>query len=188
MTQVLVIPAAQNPLKQSGLLLPDEVRLSMARLALAHVPKVAVLDLELYREPPSFSAETLRTLMSIYPRGTFEVALGWDAYCDLPRWHAIDRILTLAGLLVAPRAGLSSPPKPPEGILGYLPEMWARRLRPEREGVWVEESGRTVLRYVPLNLPDMSASGTLAQHTWNNVPQIARPVLFDYLKKAGIVP
>jgi nicotinate (nicotinamide) nucleotide adenylyltransferase len=112
-TQVLAVPAALNPLKSGATLLPAELRWDMARVALGHLPKVSVLDLELRRAPPSYTLDTLHQLRALYPAATFDLALGWDAYRDIAQWHRVNEVLALAGLLVAPRVPADAGVAPP---------------------------------------------------------------------------
>jgi nicotinic acid mononucleotide adenylyltransferase len=180
--QVLVIPVAQNPLKATGLLLPNALRWQMTRAAMAKISKAVVLDLEMRREPPSYSVVTLQTLQTLYPDCQFDFALGWDAFCDLARWREGGRILEQAGVIVVPRADVGAPSSaPPEGILGYLPEGWASRLHVRNPGEWADQDGRRVLRYVPMKLPDVSGSQVLADRQWDRVPLEARDLLLQYL-------
>lgn len=179
--QTLIIPAAQNPLKGIGGLLPNALRRDMARAALGHVPRTVVLDLEMRRPPPSYSIDTLRSLQTLYPAAAFEFALGWDAFCDLPRWRAAHAFLERASVLVVPRAGLADLDTPPQGMLTHLPQGWGERLSSRNGGTWVDPSGRVVLRYVSVKLPLVSGTSILANRTWEWVPGAARSLLLEHL-------
>jgi len=183
--QVLAIPAARNPLKADSALLPDELRWQMARSALGSLPKVSVLDMELLRGPPSYSIETAHALQTAYPWAALDVALGWDAYRDLARWRGVDDLLELAGLIVVPRSGTLDGSGESRQALEYLPPAWARRLEPARPGAWCDRRGRTVLRFLSVQLPPVSGTRILAEHAWDQVPDAARALLLRHLGAAS---
>ena len=73
----------------------------MAQLAFAGEPGVEVSRIELDREGPSYTVDTLRALA---PLGELVLIVGADQ-CDLRSWREPDEILRLASLAVAPRGG-----------------------------------------------------------------------------------
>lgn len=179
-TQVLVIPAAQNPLKDSGTLLPVDLRRKMAHAAFAGLAKVAVLDIELRRQPPSYTLDTLHLLQGLYPEVGFQLALGWDTYVDFRKWRGSGRLLELAGLIVAPRGEPGAEPWLKAHALDPLPRDWAGRLHPTGPGTWADADGRTILRVLPVELPAVSGSAVLADRRWDLVPDAARPLLVQH--------
>lgn len=179
--QVLAIPAAQNPFKSGDTLLPPQVRWEMVRRSLADVPKVAVLDLELRRGPPSYTVDTVGELQSLYPRGCFEIALGWDAFRDFAKWRSAARLLELAGLIVVPRAGTAQESGGAAAALACLPAGWPGRLTESAAGEWRDATGRPVLRLVPLRIEDISATRIWAERRWDLVPEPARALLLQQL-------
>jgi nicotinate-nucleotide adenylyltransferase len=181
--QVLAIPAALNPFKSAERLLPARTRWEMARAAFADLPKVAVLDVELRRGPPSFTVDTLFELRSLYAKAGFAIALGWDAYRDFARWRAPERLLEAAGLIVVPRASGADASGESAAAPQFLPPAWASRLIRTAPGEWKDESGRTVLELLPLRLPDISATRIWAESQWDLVPEPARLLLLKHLNE-----
>lgn len=179
--QVLAIPAALNPFKGAERLLPARTRWEMVRAAFAELPKVAVLDVELRRTPPSFTVDTVFELRSLYAKAEFAVALGWDAYVDFARWRAPERLLEVAGLIVVPRAGRTDAADPAAEAPQCLPPEWEKRLIRSAPGEWKDETGRTVLELLPLQLPDISATRIWAESRWDLVPEPARALLLEHL-------
>jgi len=182
--QVLAIPAAQNPLKGGRVLLPPGVRLEMVQRSLAALSNVAVLDVELRRGPPSYTLDTVFELQSLLPRATFDIALGWDAYCDFAKWHSAARILEWAGLIVVPRPGLGSGQA--ASAVECLPADWRDRLIESGAGEWQDLAGRSVLRLVPLRIADVSATRIWAEERWDLVPEPARALLLRHLGRDKI--
>jgi nicotinate-nucleotide adenylyltransferase len=97
--RVLVIPAARPPHRHPSAT-PAEDRLRMAELTFAGEPRVEVSRMELDREGPSYTVDTLRFLA-----GADELVLIVGADQDIHDWHEPDEIVRLAQLAVAPREG-----------------------------------------------------------------------------------
>ena len=105
--RVVFVPARVSPLKlQEGTLFTTEERFEMVRLAIADQPFFEVSRLDLDREGPSFTVETLRLLRALYPPsvGLFFV-MGMDSLVNLHRWVRPDEIIRLARLVVISRPG-----------------------------------------------------------------------------------
>lgn len=100
--RVLFVLARRSPLKDRGPVAGEADRLRMLELAVAGEPHFAVSRIELDREGPSYTVDTLERLS-----GTDELflILGSDAIADFPRWKDPDRIAKLATLAVAERPG-----------------------------------------------------------------------------------
>jgi len=123
--QVLFVPAGAPWRKVGQELSPRENRLAMVRLAVGDNPHFAVSSLEIEREGPSYTAETLVELCDQLGRETeFFFIMGGDSLVDFPHWHEPQRILELACLAVAER------PEPEDVGLGEsLAEELARGIR-----------------------------------------------------------
>jgi nicotinate-nucleotide adenylyltransferase len=123
--QVLFVPAGAPWRKAGQELSPREDRLAMVRLAVGDDPNFAVSTLEIEREGPSYTAETLAALRDQFgPETEFSFIMGADSLADFPHWHQPERILELARLAVAER-----PEREDEGVGGILAEDLARAMR-----------------------------------------------------------
>jgi len=104
--RILFIPAALSPFKQDR---PPgaspEQRLRMLRLATASEPRFEIDDRELHREGPSFSLDTVRSLLWDHPGVRFLLLIGADNLGDLGRWHGIDELRNLVDFAVLDRDG-----------------------------------------------------------------------------------
>ena len=94
-----------------------ELRLRMARAAVAAQPGFVVDDRELRRAGPSYSVDTLSELRREHPRRSLCLLLGMDAFLGLPTWHRWRDLLQLAHIVVAHRPGWNAPIKGPLGEL-----------------------------------------------------------------------
>jgi nicotinate-nucleotide adenylyltransferase len=123
--QVLFVPAGAPWRKAGQELSPREDRLAMVRLAVGDDPDFAVSTLEIEREGPSYTAETLAALRDQFGlEAEFFFIMGADSLADFPHWHQPQRILELARLAVAER-----PEREDEGVGGILAEDLARAMR-----------------------------------------------------------
>ncbi len=104
LSQVYMIPGAQQPLKHHGHTASPQQRLDMVQLACADNPALIPSEIEIHRPPPSYTVDTLRLFRTLLGN-TVELwfILGSDALMSLPDWHAAADILTLARLAVVSR-------------------------------------------------------------------------------------
>jgi nicotinate-nucleotide adenylyltransferase len=104
--RVLLIPAGIPPHKPIDDEPGPEHRLELCRLAVGDDPRFTVSDLELRRDGPSFTVDTLKTLRTQSPSDELLI-LGGDIAAGLPRWHEPERVLELATVAIAKRRGTS---------------------------------------------------------------------------------
>jgi nicotinate-nucleotide adenylyltransferase len=102
---VLLIPAAIPPHKSVEQEPGAEHRLQMCRLAVGDDDRFAVSDVELRRDGPSYTADTLAGLRSRSPNDELVLILGGDIAAGLPEWHQPERVLELATVAIAERRG-----------------------------------------------------------------------------------
>ena len=103
--RVIFVPAGHQWRKADQRMAPAGERCEMVRLAIAGHPHFDLATLEIEREGPSYSDVTLEALKEERPDAELVFILGQDALADLPNWHAPERVLELATLAVAGRAG-----------------------------------------------------------------------------------
>jgi nicotinate-nucleotide adenylyltransferase len=106
--RVTLIPARIPPHKP----VEDEPgvqhRLELCRLAIqGDEERFAVSDLEIGRDGPSYTVDTLEELHSSAPDHELFLIVGGDIAAGLPSWHRPERVLSLATLAVAQRRGTS---------------------------------------------------------------------------------
>lgn len=103
--RVLLIPAAIPPHKSLTSNSPcGEDRLEMTRLAVKHLPWAEVLNLELQRKGPSYTADTVEQLRKEYPTDELYLLMGTDMFFSFGKWYEPHRITKEACLVVAHRS------------------------------------------------------------------------------------
>lgn len=80
-----------------------EVRLEMVELATSTDERFRVSRIELEREGPSYTVDTLRELREREPEDELFLILGGDQALALPTWHEPEQVLELATLGVFER-------------------------------------------------------------------------------------
>jgi nicotinate-nucleotide adenylyltransferase len=80
-------------------------RLELCRLATAGNDRFAVSDMELQRDGPSFTVDTLQVLKTQAPQDELVLILGGDIAAGLPEWNRPEQVLELATVAIARRRG-----------------------------------------------------------------------------------
>jgi nicotinate-nucleotide adenylyltransferase len=106
--RVTLIPARIPPHKPVDDEPGPEHRLELCRLAIrGDEERFDVSDLEIARDGPSYTVDTLEELRSRAPENELFLIVGADIAAGLPSWHEPERVLSLATLAVAKRRGTS---------------------------------------------------------------------------------
>ena len=120
---VYLIVSPQNPFKDPSLAEQGERRYRAAVEAVHRHPelRVRVDDIELHRDPPQYTIDTLDLLKAREPDNEFTLVIGSDNLERFRGWKQAVRILTEYGIVVYPRPG-------------YDAELLAAALRDDPEG------------------------------------------------------
>ena len=154
---MLFIPAGRPPHKPGRPITAAEHRLAMVELAIAGNAAFAASRIELDRDGPSYTVDTLEALAA--ETADLTLILSAEAFLELPTWHEPRRVLDLARLVVAPRDGY--PDADPGVPRRALPGAEARavfldgpRLRLSASELRTRAAGGRSLRYL---VPDAVA-------------------------------
>jgi len=103
---VILVPTGVPPHKQMEYEPGAGHRLEMCRRAAgAHGGWLGVSALEVERDGPSYTVDTLRAIHASRPGDELTFIVGGDMAWSLPSWHEPEAILGLASMAVAERAG-----------------------------------------------------------------------------------
>ena len=103
---VIFVPAGQPPHKPGVAITPAHHRLAMLDLALASNPHFLISRVDLERPGPCYTADTLALLQEEWgPDAELYFIIGADSLLEMHTWYHPERIVELARLVVAPRAG-----------------------------------------------------------------------------------
>lgn len=104
--KVVFIPAAVPPHKLDKQISPAKHRYMMTMLATCSNPRFQVSDMEMHRQGPSYSRDTLAQLIEEHGRDTeFYFIVGADSVENLHTWNRIDELLTMCHFIGASRPG-----------------------------------------------------------------------------------
>lgn len=102
--EVWFIPSNQTPLKDR-VLMPANHRLAMVRLAMKEDPRFRISTVDLSRNGPSYTVDTLRILNQEFPEVEFTWLLGADQADQFEQWKDADDLFKLADFAVVDRDG-----------------------------------------------------------------------------------
>jgi nicotinate-nucleotide adenylyltransferase len=107
LSEVVLMPTGEAPHKRIADDPGREQRLAMTRLAAADDARFTVSTLEVERDGPSYTYETLELLAREREDTELVFVMGADAAVGLESWREPNRVVELARLAVARRAGVS---------------------------------------------------------------------------------
>ena len=104
---IFFIPARQSPFKKEMPQASAEHRYAMVEVALRGVPHCSALPLEIHREGPSFTIDTVKELRSqkLQREDALFLIIGEDQLEHFHEWKSVDELVLLAQPLVIKRSG-----------------------------------------------------------------------------------
>jgi nicotinate-nucleotide adenylyltransferase len=105
--EVVLVPTGEAPHKRIADDPGRELRMTMTRLAAADDSRFGVSALEVERAGPSYTYETLELLAEEKGDTELVFVMGADAAVGLESWRRPERVVELARIAVARRAGVS---------------------------------------------------------------------------------
>jgi nicotinate-nucleotide adenylyltransferase len=108
--RVLFMPAAQPPHKLGPLVTRATDRLIMTRLAIAGDPLFDLSSIEMEREGPSYTIDSVEELIRLYgPDVRLFLLMAADSLAEIDTWREPDRLLERVEWIVGPRPGTDLP-------------------------------------------------------------------------------
>jgi nicotinate-nucleotide adenylyltransferase len=151
--EVVFVPTGTPPHRPPPEASPAQ-RLEMCRLATNDDPRFAVSDIEVTREGPSYTLDTLWALRGANPHAELFFVLGWDAASQLRSWYRPDEVLAIAPIVVVSRPGRNAPAEADIRSAGLDPAriVLCPRLTPSVSGSEIRRAiaaGKSVAGMVP---------------------------------------
>ena len=103
--RVILIPAAQAPLKPHEVQSSGEDRLAMLREATAWDDRFEVSDYEIMRGGVNYTIDTVRHFRELYPEATLYWIIGGDQLPKLHLWGEIEELVSLIEFIFLERPG-----------------------------------------------------------------------------------
>ena len=144
--RLVVVPAGRPPHREA--VLDAEARLELARRAFEGDPRILVSEVEVEREGPSFTVDTLEWARRELEPETLFLIVGADQLRSFRGWKEPERILSLARLAVMTRPGedLTGTDVPHEVVEVTRVDLSSTRVRKRLE------EGRSIRYMVPERL------------------------------------
>lgn len=166
--RTVLLVVAGDPWQKSaaGVVTPAADRLAMATAACDGVEGIEVCDLEVRREGPSYTVDTLVELAQSGDR--MVLVLGADAVAGIPTWHRHDELPGLAELAIVERSTTGGSRDAASG--GFDPE----------------EAGFTVHRVALPRLDVSSTALRLRLAAGQSVDGLVPPAVVAYARSRGL--
>jgi nicotinate-nucleotide adenylyltransferase len=130
--RLFLVPCRMPPHKNGGAFASPEDRAAMLELAVECDPRFEVSRVELEREGPSYTIDTLLALRERHPGAKFVLLVGADTLLELHGWHRIGDLLALCEVAALPRPGTDLSARTAADLGVSDPELaerlWARRV------------------------------------------------------------
>lgn len=93
--EIWFMPNQEPPHKKKSESVKNEDRLQMIKQAIAGNNAFRIETIELEREGPSYTVDTMKIINEQYPNHQFYFIIGADMIEYLPKWHNIDELVKL---------------------------------------------------------------------------------------------
>ncbi|WP_066257735.1 nicotinate-nucleotide adenylyltransferase [Neobacillus drentensis] len=106
--EIWFLPNQEPPHKKKSESISNEDRLQMLELAIGGNDAFRVETIELHRQGPSYTVDTMKMMNNQYPNHQFFFIIGADMIEYLPKWHKIDELIKLVQFVGVERPSYSS--------------------------------------------------------------------------------
>ena len=176
--KVLMMVAATPPHRDPPAASPQD-RLKMVQLAVRDIPTLEASDMELVREGPSYTIDTVQEVRRAADGDLVWMALGGDAYALIRTWHCPEEVLAQTHLVVLTRPGF------PVDLMASLPEGMPDCYTLSGD-VYRLDSGAT-LRTLQVSSLDVSSSMIRkAVSEGNSVSELVTGQVLQYIRQRGL--
>ena len=154
--QIELIPAHIPPHKEISDILPFEMRFAMLESAIADHADICVNPLEKKRPGPSYTWDTLESVVNQRPESQFCFIMGDCDLLTVPKWYRGRDIPQLCDIFVVGRTGAGK-----DRLSDFITDFWdAKRAGNDS---WVVNQGRRI-RY--FSLPRIDISSSMIRSRW----------------------
>lgn len=107
--EVFFIPTLVSPHKSPEAMSHFSHRLNMLNLSVKPNPRFKVSDMELRREPPSYTIDTLRSLSKDNPQNEYYFIMGSELFAGIDTWRDFTELFDHSSFVVLRRPGYDFP-------------------------------------------------------------------------------
>jgi nicotinate-nucleotide adenylyltransferase len=179
LTRVVFVPSANPPHKSGARMASAHERSEMLRLACAGNKRFEVSDIEIKRDGPSYTVDTLAAIPQENRERVYFV-LGSDSLREIHTWKDYERLFTLCNFVVVTRPGLKF-----ETAWACVPDHIRRQYR-IHDSEYLHGTG---LRVIPSSVTGLDISSTMIRGLIGNAKSVRyltpEPVRI-YIQEKGI--
>ena len=111
--RIIIFPAGQPRLREDQPVATGAERRAMCEVAVKDLPadissRVEVNPIEILRDGPSYTIDTVEAVAQSYPDDSLHLIIGSDAYAKLDQWHRVDDLKNLVTFIIIERPGSES--------------------------------------------------------------------------------
>ena len=179
--EIIFIPAATPPHKDTEEVIEATHRLKMIRLATKTNPRFSVSTVEMERRGTSYSVDTIRFFLE-KDQGVLSFILGRDAFIEIETWREYQTLFSLCSFIVMARPGVGDLPR-----IDQLPKAVSSAFQyDEAAKCWIHHSGQTV-RFQEITFLDISSTRVreLAERR-QSVKYLIPPEVEAYIQDHGL--
>ncbi len=92
--KIYFVVSPHNPLKDKSILMNEDLRLKLVIKSLSNFKHFKACDIEFNLEKPSYTANTLKKITSLYPHWSISLIMGSDSLETLHKWKDFDYLKT----------------------------------------------------------------------------------------------
>ena len=112
---LLVLPAGEPRLRENNPIATGAQRRAMCQLAVNSLApeiksRVEVNPIEVLREGPSYTIDTVEAVAQTYPEDSIVVIVGTDAYANIDQWHRAEELKQMVEFVVIARPDFPGAP------------------------------------------------------------------------------
>jgi nicotinate-nucleotide adenylyltransferase len=189
--RVLLLPSRVPPHRSHEPLASPFHRFAMAALAAAGHPGLVLSDIELLREGPSYTADTLRALHAEgHAPESLYFLIGADAFAEIATWREFPGVLNLAHFVVCARPG-----SPLTEVAARVPEVASRRITvvgsretlPAPGAPGLDPARLTRVHFLDTDTPAVSSTQIrAARRAGRPVTGLVPPEVDHYIRRHGL--
>lgn len=103
--KVIFIPSGCPAYKDSGVILPSDIRLAMVSQAIKDNEYFEISDIEIQRKGNTYTVDTLEYIKEKYPGDNIFFIMGADSINTIYEWYEYEKIFPLCTIIAALRGG-----------------------------------------------------------------------------------
>ncbi len=186
---IYFIPSAVPPHKSKGQLASAQERLEMVDLALAGYAPLLACDVEIQRQGPSYSIDTIRQFkQTADANGRLYFMIGVDAFLEIHTWRAFDLLFTETAFIVMSRPGSGQwSPQMRRQVASYVQEHISSAYRLDPGEAFLAHPRLRKIHLASVTPVDAASSHIreMIRQGHSIAPWVA-PVVADYIAQRGL--